>query len=152
MYEYVSDVLRAMKIDPKDVMLIRHAPRNKGFKVAQEAGFIKEYTAMQETGFARDKEHLMVFVGEPPTKGRFFALYHIANRFQTRAGHVPDGYPNRSEETAEGDYLELREEEPPEGLKGFTIEWGTATRRWYQHAIRDKRIIEAEIETGGARE
>lgn len=152
MYEYVSDVLQAMKIDPKDVMLIRHAPKNKKFKTAQEAGFIKEYTAMQETGFAKDKECLMVFIGEPPTKGRFFALYNIANRFPNRAGHVPEGYPNKSEETAEGDYLELREEEPPEGLKGFTIEWGAGTRSWYQHAKRDKRIIEAEIETGGVRE
>ena len=152
MYEYVSDVLRAIRIDPKDVMLIRHAPKNKAFSAAHEAGFFKEYTAMQKPGFAKNKESLMVFIGEPPTKARFFALYHIANRFPSRAGHVPEGYPNKSEEKAAGEYLELREEKLPADLKGFTIEWGASTRSWYQHAERDKYIIESEIDTGGAQE
>ena len=110
MYEYVSDVLRAIRIDPKDVMLIRHAPKNKAFSAAHEAGFFKEYTAMQK------------------------------------------GYPNKSEEKAAGEYLELREEKLPADLKGFTIEWGASTRSWYQHAERDKYIIESEIDTGGAQE
>lgn len=153
MYEYVSDVLRAMKIDPEDVMLIRHTNRPPGhhFRNAQEAGFIKEYTSMQKSGFAKDRDYLMVFIGEPPTAAHFFALYYIANRFQTRADHVPEGYPNRSEVEEDGDYLELREVQLPQDLKGFTIEWGKSTRMWHQRAERDKRIILIQnTETGGA--
>lgn len=143
MYEYASDVLRAMKINPEDVVLIRHTdkpPHN--FRKAQEAGFIKEYTALQREGFAKNKDYLMVFIGEPPTAARFFAVYHIANRFPSRAGHIPAAYPNRSEVEAEGEYLELREEKLPEDITGFVVEWGKGTKCWHQRATIEKPIIE----------
>lgn len=143
MYEYVNDVLRTIRINPEDVILIRHTDRPPHhFRAAQETGFIKEYTAMQKAGFAKGKEYLMVFIGEPPTAARFFALYHIANRFPTRTGHVPEGYPNRTEIEAEGEYLELREERLPKGLASFTIEWGKGVKSWYQRATIEKAITE----------
>lgn len=160
MYEYVNDVLRAKKIDPKDVMLIRHtdSPKDKEhrFRKAQEAGFVKEYTAMQETGFAKDRDYLLVFIGERPTFARFFALYQIVNRFPVRKEHIPASYPNKREVEEDGEYLELREEQLPEGLAGFVIEWGRGTVRWCQKAEREKRIIEIQTTTntnkGGAQE
>lgn len=146
MYEYVSDVLRAKRINPEDVELIRHTDTGKDpehrFQRAQQAGFLKEYTGMQKTGFAENRDYLMVFIGEPPTAARFYALYYIANRFPTRAGHVPASSPNRSEVEAEGEYLELREEPPPPGLKGFVIDWGKSTVAWHQRATIEKPIIE----------
>ena len=142
MYEYLSDVLQAMMIDPKDVILIRHAPGNKRFKAAKEAGFIKEYTAMQKAGFSKGRDYLMVFIGEDTTLARFFALYSIGSIFPSRAGHVPAGYPNKSEEAAEGEYMELREEPLPPGLHGFLADWGKGTRCWAQRAEREKPIIE----------
>lgn len=154
MYEYVSDVLRAMRIDPKDVMLIRHtdSPPEHHFRKAQEAGFIKEYTSLQKEGFAKGRDYLMVFIREFPRTGRFFALYRIVNRFPSRIGHIPADYPNREEIEEEGDYLELQEEQPPQGLEDFAIEWGGG-RRFDQKAERDKRIIRVETtpknKTGG---
>ncbi len=147
MYEYVSDVLRAKRIDPKDVMLIRHTdkPPEHRFRKAKEAGFIKEYTAMQKEGFAKKRDYLMVFIGEPPTIARFYALYYIVNRFPSRTGHVPANYPNKGEEQEPGEYLELREERLPQDLKGFAIEWGKCPRRWFQRAEKqDKPIVEVE--------
>lgn len=150
MYEYVSDVLRAKRINPEDVELIRHTDSSKDkehrFRHAREAGFIKEYTAMQRTGFAKKKEYLMVFIGEEHEKAhiaaRFYALYRIANRFPERAGHVPASYPNRSEVEAEGEYLELQEEPLPPGPKGFVIDWGKSATAWHQRATIEKPIIE----------
>lgn len=147
MYEYVRDVLRAMRIEPKDVMLIRHtdkAPKHR-FRKAKEAGFIKEYTAMQKAGFSKKRDYLMVFIGEPPTLARFYAVYYIANRFPSRMGHVPASYPNKEEEREQGEYLDLREEQLPQNLKGFSIEWGKSTRCWHQRADKqDKPILEVE--------
>lgn len=141
MYEYASDVLRAMKIDPEEVMLVNHTPSNERFRRAQEAGYIKEFTAMQETGFAKDKDYLMVFVGGQRRDAKFFAVYYIANRFPTRAGHVPADYPNTGEVTEPGDYLELREERLPQDIKGFTIDWGRS-RNFKHRATIEKPIIE----------
>lgn len=148
MYQTVSDVLRAKRIDPEDVMLIRHTDsakdKERRFRRAREAGYIKEYTAMQAAGFAKDKEYLLVFIGEPKKTARYFALYHIANRFPARTGHVPTDYPNKSEVEAEGEYLELRDERLPDGLDGFTIDWGGGAAAWKQHAAKhDKPIITA---------
>lgn len=146
MYACVSDVLRAKKINPEAVMLIRHTDNLKDgerrFRKAQEAGFIKGYTAMQKKGFAKDTDYLMVFIGEPPTVARFFALYYIANRFPSRAGHVPEEYPNKSEVEAEGEYLDLQEVRLPPDLKGFVIEWGGGAKSWHQQATIEKPIIE----------
>ncbi len=97
---------------------------------------------MQKTGFAKGKEYLMVFIGEPPTAARFFALYHIANRFPTRAGHVPESYPNKNEVEADGEYLELREERLPQELASFAIEWGKGVKSWHQRATIEKPITE----------
>lgn len=71
-----------------------------------------------------------------------YEVSNIANRFPTRAGHVPASYPNRNEVEAEGEYLELREEPPPPGLKGFVIDWGKSTVAWHQRATIEKPIIE----------
>lgn len=160
MYEYANDILRAIKIDPKDVILIRHTDSHKDkehrFRKAQEAGFIKEYTAMQEPGFAKDRDYLLIFIGERPTLARFFALYKITNRFPTRKEHIPASYPNIREVEEDGEYLELREEQLPKGIEGFVIEWGRGTVRWYQKAEREKRIVEIQTtintEKGGAQE
>lgn len=84
----------------------------------------------------------MVFIGEDTTLARFFALYSIGSIFPSRAGHVPAGYPNKSEEAAEGEYMELREEPLPPGLHGFLADWGKGTRCWAQRAEREKPIIE----------
>lgn len=156
MYEYVSDILHAMKLDPEDVLLIRHAPNHPEFKAAREAGFIKEYTAMQETGFSKGRNYLMVFIGEDTTLARYYETYHIGSIFPTRRGRVPATYPNKTEETAEGDFMELREQPLPPGLSGFVIDWGRATVRWCQRAEREKRIVEIQTtpntERGGAQE
>lgn len=146
MYEYVSDILRELRINPEDVMLIRHTDSAKDkehrFRRALDSGHIKDYTAMQADGFAKDKDYLMVFIGEQKETARFYALYYIANRFPSRAGHVSADYPTRSEVEAEGEYLELREIPLPSKLSGFTIKWGNSEIAWKQHAKRDKQIIE----------
>lgn len=146
MYEYASDVLRAMKIDPEEAMLIYHAPSNKRFRCAQSAGYIKEFTAMQKAGFAKDKDYLMVFIGGHRREAKFFAVYYIANRFLTRAGHVPADYPNTGEVKEQGDYLELREERLPQDIKGFTIDWGRS-RNFKHRATIEKPIIEITLKT-----
>lgn len=43
---------------------------------------------------------------------------------------------------AEGEYLELREEPLPPGLKGFVVDWGKSTVAWHQRATNEKPIIE----------
>ena len=153
MYEYANDILHAMKIDPKDVILIRHtdSPKDKEhrFIKAQEAGFIKEYTAMQTAGYAKGKDYLMVFIGEPPTLARFFAIYQIINRFPTRKDYVPEAYPNKREVEAEGEYLEFREIPLLQGVKSFVVDWGGGTQAWHQSAEIEKPITEITL-TGGA--
>lgn len=148
MYEYVSDVLKAIKINPEDVLLIRHtdstAKGDHRFEKARKAGYVKEYTAMQKEGFAKDRDYLMVFIGEGGTTARFFSLYSIGSRFTSRAEHAPADYPNPEELREPGEFLELREESLPKDLNGFTIEWGKAAQAWYQRAEIDKRIIEQQ--------
>ena len=151
MYEYVSDVLRARGISPADTILIRHAPRNKGFMAAQRAGFIKEYTSMQADGFAESEHYLMVFIGEGKQSARFFALYRIAGHRPTRKDNVPKDYPNKDELEKSGGYFDLEEIPPPGGLAGFVIDWGKAVRKWPQSATNEKPITEITT-TGGARE
>ena len=72
MYETVNDVLREKGIDPADVLLIRHVPSKKDFRRAYRAGYLKEYTAMQEDGFAEGQSYLMVFIGEKRRDARFY--------------------------------------------------------------------------------
>lgn len=148
MYDYVSDVLKAIKISPEDVLLIRHtdstAKGSHRLVKAIEAGYLKEYTAMQKEGFSKDRDYLMVFIGESGTTAKFAALYYISNRFLSRAEHVPEDYPNPEEIQEPGEFLELREIQLPPDLNGFTIEWGKAAQAWYQRAEIDKQIIERQ--------
>lgn len=146
MYEYLSDVLRAKGISPADAILIRHAPRNKGFMAAQKAGFIKEYTSMQADGFAESEKYFVVFIGEGRQSARFFSLYRIAGHRPTRKDNIPQSYPNKDELEKTGGCFDLEEIKLPDGLTGFVIDWGKAVRRWHQSATNEKPIIQI-IET-----
>ena len=145
MYEYLSDVLRAKGISPADAILIRHAPRNKGFMAA---GFIREYTSMQADGFAESEKYFVVFIGEGRQSARFFSLCRIAGHRPTRKDNIPQSYPNKDELEKTGGCFDLEEIKLPDGLTGFVIDWGKAVRRWHQSATNEKPIIQI-IETGG---
>lgn len=146
MYEYVSDILRAKGIKPEDVMLIRHAPHHTPFRRAYRAGFLKEYTSMQEYDFAEGMNYLMVFVGEGKRDARFYELYRIAERRPTRKGYIPGDYPNKDELEKPGACFDLREEPLPPDIHGFAIDWGGNVRKWPQPATVEKRIIPGTIE------
>lgn len=149
MYNYVSDVLCALNLDPKDVFLIRHTENGKGhYTAAREAGYLKEYTSIQN--IEKDHpmknkldwcEYIMVFNAGPRFSATYFALYRNMGYRTYHMGDLPADYPYVEEEEEGKVIITLGDLMLPDDLHGFTIDWGKGARCWHQYADHEKLIV-----------
>ena len=150
MYDYVSDVLRAVHLDPNDVFLIRHTENGKGhYTAARAAGYLKEYTSIQNIRNNRPmrnkldwREYIMVFTANSHSSATYFALYRNMGYRTYHIGDLPIDYPYVEEEEEGKVILTLSDLMLPDDLHGFIIDWGKGTRSWHQYADHEKKIIE----------
>ena len=139
---YLSDLLENNGIAPENVVLIRHAMSDKGFKTCYENGFIKLYTQIQgkRSVMLKERKIWMVFIGFEGKTAVLYRIYKQTGFSDIRKHKCPERfpYPENFEEN-----LYLYDLEETELLKGLdiTIDWGESTRSWYQSATIPKPII-----------
>jgi hypothetical protein len=141
---YFSDALRKVGLDPKKVMLIRHALSDEGFKSCADAGMIREYTSHQKTDFAKGYEYWCVFVSGKGTLAKLYAIYKVGKHGSDTPDAVPKGMLEIEAEHFLGNDA-LFQLEQVDYLKEYenklVIDWGGATRSWYQKGTTEKPII-----------
>lgn len=144
MYLQLSDLLKLNGIDPKEVLLIRHALSDDWVRKCYEQGFIHEYTQIQ----GKDKKALseykywMVFISTSKTYCKLYAMYKFKEKIPNNLYTPKDGYPF-PQMYNEGSAIYSLEETDlfSEWKNRLVIDWGTSTQSWYQKAINKKPVV-----------
>lgn len=136
-----SDVLRKVGIDPAQVKLLRLSSANEGFAVCRQHNMIDVYAAHQSTQFGQDYGWWAVFLAEPGTGARFYALYQAKGFVPDTPDAMPDGFPFPEWFTGERAFYELEHSELlKEYEQRLVINWGGATALWHQSGLNEKPI------------
>ena len=141
---YFSDVLRKVDLDPKKVMLIRHALSDEGFKACADNGMIREYTSHQKTNFAKGYEYWCVFVSGKGTLAKLNAVYKVGRYSPDTPDTIPKGMPKIEADHFQGKDAVFQLEQVDllnEYENKLVIDWGGATRSWYQKGTMEKPIV-----------
>ena len=146
---YFSDALRKVGLDPKKVMLVRHALSDKGFNACNGRGMIREYTSHQKTDFARGYDYWCVFISGKGTLAKLYAVYKVGKSRPDTPDTIPEGMPEIEAKHFQGNDA-VFELEPVDLLKEYegrlVIDWGGATRVWSQKGTTEKPIISIQRE------
>lgn len=111
----LADVLRAVGLDPTEVLLIRHPLSNLGVRAAVASDQLLPYTAAQDPTFPTQHTYWLVFLGEEANSARLAACYRNGGR------------------TA-GSQFALEQTDILNDLSGrLIIDWGRGTRTWKQN-------------------
>ena len=61
---FLTDIIKRVGLDPREVKLIRHAFSHETFKKYYEMGKVKEYTQHQKKDFSKGYKYWMVFISD----------------------------------------------------------------------------------------
>ena len=139
-----TDVLKKADIDPRKVMMIRHALKDKVFKDCHDVGKVYEYTCHQRADFAKGYEYWAVFISDGGTAAKLFALYRVGASKPDTKSRIPKGLPESEAAKYKGEHAVYDLEhinDLSEYENRLVIEWGGATRSWFQKATNEKEII-----------
>lgn len=89
-----NDILLKNNISPSDVVLVRHAFTNQGFRDCADKNFIFDYTRHQTNDFCKDRKYMAVFIGEKDFTARFFRLYFINSVQTSNKSLFPKDFPH----------------------------------------------------------
>ena len=146
-YQYVSDVLSAMKIEMNDCAQYRHSCSKPDFKRAEESGYLVEYSSMQRKSFAQNEDFVIFYLGKRGKNAHecitvFWKAFYIKSRCESRAGRLPADYPNPDEAEKPGVFLEFQEVPLPPEIHGFSVNWFDGFAQPYRQGGQDYRILE----------
>lgn len=140
---YLDEIIKMKGLDPKRVLLIRHAMTHDRFRLCYERNFVKEYTQIQRNGFAKDYDYWMVFISDKGTKAKYFTTYTVKDIKPVLKENIPDDFPILEEidYTEDRQYI-LEEAGFLNDLKNrLVIEWGGSVRKWDQNGSNKKEIV-----------
>ena len=93
-----NDILLKNNISPSDVVLVRHAFTNQGFRDCADKNFIFDYTRHQTNDFCKDRKYMAVFIGEKILLQGFLdyilsiVYRHQTNLFSLKIFHILNGF------------------------------------------------------------
>lgn len=140
---YLDEIIKMKGLDPKRVLLIRHAMTHDRFRLCYERNFVKEYTQIQRNGFAKDYDYWMVFISDKGTKAKYFTTYTVTDIKPILKENISDNFPISEviDYTEDRQYI-LEETGFLNDLKNrLVIEWGESARAWYQKGSNKKEIV-----------
>ena len=133
------------------VLLIRHPITklyDRGYKDSKHRDeYIKAYTACQSKIHKGRYDYWAVFIGTQGTLGTLFRIYKVCGVEKITKSLMPEGYSHEEEYSESCDdafFYKLEEVDSLQEYYGrLVIDWGAATRKWYQIAGRNQKPIVA---------
>jgi len=144
MYLQLSDLLKLNGIDPKDVLLVRHALSHEGVRKCYENGFIHEYTQIQGKNrkALSNYKYWMVFISTSKTNCKLHAMYEFKAKIPFNEYTPLTDFPAPEMYNDNVAIYDLEETNLfAEWKERLIIEWGTSTQSWYQKATNNKPVV-----------
>ena len=138
-------LLKNAGIDLSRTKLIRHAQSDENFKRCMDAGFVFEYTCVQNKNNFKDCDIWVVFISAESTSAVLYGCYQVKGEQPNIPDLTPEGFPVPEMFDGRVSYFDLKKIDVLSQYEGkLTIEWGKGTQAWSQWATNDKEIITFE--------
>ena len=138
-------LLKKSGIDVSKTKLIRHAQSDENFKRCMDAGFVYEYTRLQNRNNFKDCDTWVVFISAEGTSAVLYGCYKVNGEQPNTPDLTPKGFPVPEMFDGSVSYFDLEKIDALDKYEGkLTIEWGKGTQAWNQWATNDKTIISLE--------
>ncbi len=142
-----NDLLIKNNISPNDVLYIRHAFNNSGFKSCLKTGHIHDYTCHQKRDFSNGRSYWAVFIGEKEYTARFYRFYKVNGVKTSKPSLASKDFPH-PEWLKSGVFYDLEECDIfKEYYDKITVNW-SGVRSFHNKAENnDKEIISIKEKT-----
>lgn len=144
LFEIVT--MRGFKIN-KNIKLVRHQSANHDTKYLHKLKMLDFYQSLQSNDVFGNCEYILSFLGQEGNKAIYIGAYKVDGKsnFNKLVAKVPDDFPYMEFLNQPLIQYDLKRENRMDDLiDRLVIEWGNASRSWFQWLTKDnsKSIVE----------
>lgn len=141
---HLSSIFKEYGVDIEQTKLVRH-PLNKGdVRDVYNRGMIEAYQSTQSKNCFDNCKYIAAFMGTNKTEALFIGMYEIIESVAGSevASLMPEDYPYPEHFADDHIYYKMQKLDVMSDMdKKLVIDWGQATRSWFQWANNDKEVL-----------
>lgn len=141
---HLSSIFKEYGIDIEQTKLVRHPLNKEDVREVYNRGMIEAYQSTQSKRCFDNCKYIAAFMGTNKTEALFLGIYEIVDSVvgETVKEMMPKGYPYPEHFDNDHMYYIMRKLDVMSDMdKKLVIEWGQATRSWFQWANKDKEVL-----------
>lgn len=141
---HLSSILKEYGVDISQTKLVRHPLNKEDVRDVYNRGMIEAYQSSQSKNCFDNCKYIVAFVGTNKTEALFIGLYEIIDIITGPQviKMMPNGYPYPNHFDKKHIYYKMKKLDVMNEMdKRLVIEWGQATRSWFQWASNDKYVL-----------
>ncbi len=141
---HLSSIFKEYGVDISQTKLVRHPMSKKDVRDAFQHGMIEAYQASQSKNCFDNCRYIASFIGTNKTEALFIGIYEMVGIITGPKvkDMMPKGYPHPDHFDDKHVYYKLKKLDIMSDMdKKLVIEWGQATKSWYQWARNDKEVL-----------
>lgn len=141
---HLSSIFKEYGIDIEQTKLVRHPLNKEDVRDVYNRGMIEAYQSTQSKNCFDNCKYIAAFMGTNKTEALFIGMYEIIESVAGSevASLMPEGYPYPEHFAADHIYYKMKKLDDMSDMnKKLVIDWGQATRSWFQWANNDKEVL-----------
>lgn len=141
---HLSSIFKEYGIDIEQTKLVRHPLNKEDVREVYNRGMIEAYQSAQHKNCFDNCKYIAAFMGTNKTEALFIGIYEVIDSITgSRVKEMmPEGYPYPEHFDNEHMYYKMKKLNVMSDMdRKLVIEWGQATRSWYQWATNDKEVL-----------
>ena len=141
---HLSSIFKEYGIDIEQTKLVRHPLNKEDVREVYNRGMIEAYQSTHHTNCFDNCKYIAAFMGTNKTEALFIGIYEVIDSIAGSSVKemMPEGYPYPEHFDNEHMYYKMKKLDVMSDMdKKLVIEWGQATRSWYQWATNDKEVL-----------
>lgn len=144
---FLTDLVKKTDIDPKKILLIRHALSDPKCKQYFDNNMVEEYTCIQKKDFNNKYDYWLVFRSGEGTTAILYSFYKVIDSYPNTPENMPEGFAAPWDFDGNGTYFELERLDTFEEFEHrLTIQWGKNTHNWKHKCTTEKEILSIQSE------
>lgn len=141
---HLSSIFKEYGIDIEQTKLVRHPLNKEDVRDVYNRGMIEAYQSTQSKNCFDNCKYIAAFMGTNRTEALFIGMYEIIESVAGSevASLMPVDYPYPEHFANDHIYYKMQKLDVMSDMdKKLVIDWGQATRSWFQWANNDKEVI-----------
>lgn len=141
---HLSSIFKEYGVDIEQTKLVRHPLNKEDVRDVYNRGMIEAYQSTQSKNCFDNCKYIAAFMGTNKTEALFIGMYEIIESVAESevASLMPEDYPYPEHFADDHIYYKMQKLDVMSDMdKKLVIDWGQATRSWFQWANNDKEVL-----------